>query len=140
MTNPGSGGVRLELWPQAYAVARLCDVPRDVTLFEVSPAPVGLVIAPGDITLLAPESLVDTLPPEVVEECSRGWRALTIDARFPLDTVGVLAAVGRALADVRAPVMAFSSHATDHFLVPSKDLGRALAALNAAGLDRFLPR
>jgi hypothetical protein len=140
MINQGRSGVRLKLWPQVYAVVRLRTAPRDVTPFEVSPAPVGLVIAPGDITLLAPESLVDTLPPEVVEECSRGWRALTIDARFPLDTVGVLAAVGRALAEVKVPVMAFSSHATDHFLVPAKDLGRALAALNAAGLERFLPK
>jgi hypothetical protein len=36
--------------------------------------------------------------------------------------------------------MVFSSHDTDHFLVPEKLLGRALAALGAADLERFLPR
>lgn len=140
MNSPGSIGVRLELWPEAYAVVRLREIPAETKFLEASQAPVSLMMVPGDLTLMAPQSLVDSLPAEQVEECSRGWRALTVDARFPLDTVGVLAAVGRALAEVNVPVMAFSSHATDHFLVPEKSLGRALAALHNARLERFLPR
>ena len=74
-----------------------------------------------------------------MERVSAGWRALTVEAVFPLATVGLLAVVSRALADVGVPVMVFSSHDTDHFLVPDEHLGRALAALSQARLERFLP-
>ena len=74
-----------------------------------------------------------------MERASEGWRAFTVEAVLPLETIGLLAVASRALAEVGVPVMVFSSHDTDHFLVPGKLLGRALAALNQAGLERFLP-
>lgn len=138
MTNPGGAGIRLELWPEPFAIVRLRTAPADLAAVQSGNAPVALVLAPGDITLMAPHSVVDALPAGLVEAGSREWRALTLDAEFPLDTVGVFAAVTRVLADVDVPVMGFSSHRTDHFLVPSALLGRALAALHNARLERFL--
>ena len=93
---------------------------------------------PDEVSLLAPEEVIQAAAS--VEHVSAGWRALTVEAVFPLGTVGFLAVVSRALAEVSVPVMVFSSHDTDHFLVPSEHLGRALAALNQARLGRFLPR
>ena len=50
-----------------------------------------------------------------------------------------MAARHRLGACIGIPIMAFSSHDTDHFLVPAESLGRALAALASADLERFLP-
>jgi len=131
--------VSLQLWPDPYVVAKVRALPADWRVLAAGDEPVALVIRPGDLTIVAPRAVLDTLGEDLVEARSENWRAMTLDAVFPLDAVGVWAAVSRALAEVGVPVMAFSSHDTDHFLVPGALLGRALAALNTAGLDRFLP-
>jgi hypothetical protein len=86
---------------------------------------------------LAPEETVERLGVPV-EQLDRGWRALTIDTRFPPGAVGVMEAVSSVLARIGVPVMVFSSHDTDHVLVPEALLGRALAAINQVDFDRFL--
>ena len=128
-------GVRL--WPQAYAVARLRAVPDVLPDLPPEGPPVALIVGHGEVSLLAPEDLVREYG-AVIDETSTGWRALTFDAVFPPGTVGFLALAGRALAEVGVPVMVFSSHDTDHILVPGETLGRALAALSQARLGRFL--
>jgi len=120
--------VGVRLWPQIYAIARLRSVPV--------PFP-SLIVGHDEVSLLAPEELVRRYE-AIADDVSRGWRALTLEAVFPPGTVGLLAVAGRALADVGVPVMVFSSHDTDHLLVPADTLGRALAALNQARLGRFL--
>jgi hypothetical protein len=130
--------VGLRLWPQTYAVARLLAVPDPLPRLASADAPVALIVGHDEVSLLAPEEVVQGLG-ALVERASKGWRAFTIEAVLPLETVGLLAVASRALADVSVPVMVFSSHDTDHFLVPGKLLGRALAALNQACLERFLP-
>jgi hypothetical protein len=128
----------LRLWPQPYTVARLLAVPDPLPRLSASGAPVALVVGHDEVSLLAPEEVVATLGP-LVERESKGWRAFTVEAVLPLDTVGLLAVASAVLADVGVPVMVFSSHDTDHFLVPGVLLGRALAALGQADLERFLP-
>ena len=127
----------IRLWPQIYAVARLREVPAAVPGSGACGPPVALIVGHDEVSLLAPEEVVQGVAASV-EHVSGGWRALTVEAVFPLTTVGFLAAVSRALADVSVPVMVFSSHDTDHFLVPSEHLGRALAALNQVRLERLI--
>ncbi len=129
--------VGFRLWPQPYAVARLRSVPTALPRAAVSGAPVALIVGHGEVSLLAPQEFVAALG-ELVEDVAGGWRALTMETVFSLETVGVLAVVSKALADVSVPVMVFSSHDTDHLLVPAEHLGRALAALNQVPLERFL--
>jgi hypothetical protein len=128
-------GVRL--WPQAYAIARLHAVPTFFASLPPEGAPVALIVGHDEVSLLAPEELVGEYS-AIADEISNGWRALTLEAVFPAGTVGLLAVAARALAEVDVPVMVFSSHDTDHFLVPGDKLGRALAALGQARLGRFL--
>jgi hypothetical protein len=130
--------VGLRLWPQPYAVARLFGVPDPLPRLSASDAPVALIVGHDEVSLLAPEEIVRALG-SLVERASEGWRAFTVEAVLPLETVGLLAVASRTLADVEVPVMVFSSHDTDHFLVPGRLLGRALAALGQAGLEHFLP-
>ncbi len=137
MTSSREPAIGVRLWPQAYAIARLRAVPRLPALAPGDP-PAALIVGHDEVTVVGPEKLVASVAGEG-DQVAAGWRALTLDAVFPLATVGVLATVSRALADVGVPVMVLSSHDTDHFLVPEGSLGRALAALNQAVLGRFLP-
>jgi hypothetical protein len=137
VTDGKATRVGIRLWEPPYAVARLRAVPDAIAGLEVAGPPTMLLVGHGEASLLAPESVVDDLA-DLVESCSRGWRAITLDVVFPLDTKGVLGTVGVALAEVGVPVMVLSSHDTDHFLVPGHLLGRALAALGQVRLERFL--
>jgi hypothetical protein len=126
----------LRLWPQRYTVARLRALPGDALRFSHDGPPVALVVGNGEVSVLAPAETVDSLG-ELVEKQDPGWRAVSLDAVLPLGTVGVMATVSRVLADVDVPIMVFASHDTDHLLVPEAMLGRALAALHQARLDRL---
>jgi hypothetical protein len=130
--------VGLRLWPQPYAVARLRAVPEPFPRLSAADPPVALIVGHDEVSVLAPEGMVRELG-ALVERSSEGWRALTLEAVFPLGTVGVLAAASRTLAEVGVPVMVFSSHDTDHFLVPGPLLERTLAALHQARLERYFP-
>jgi len=137
MASPPEPTIGVRLWPQLYAIARLRTVPDTFPSLPADGAPVALIVGHGEVSLLAPERLVQSYA-SIAEEVSTGWRTLTLEAVFPPGTVGLLAVAGRVLAEVGVPVMVFSSHDTDHFLVPADMLGRALAALNQARLGRFL--
>jgi hypothetical protein len=130
--------VLIELWPSAYAIAKLNAVPAGLTACPAAGPPVALIVGHGEITLIGPEEVVDSIGSGIAA-ISRGWRLLTLDTVFPLDTVGVLRVVSRVLAEVEIPVMVLSSHDTDHFLVPGALVGRALAAISQARLERLLP-
>jgi uncharacterized protein len=129
--------ILVELWPPLYAVAKLDAVPARVPAGSPDGPPLALIVGHGEITLIGPEDVVDSLAKNA-REVSKGWRLLTLDTVFPLDTIGVLRAVSAALADVGVPVMVLSSYDTDHFLVPGPLVGRALAALSQARLERAL--
>jgi hypothetical protein len=131
--------ILVELWPAPYAVAKLNAVPARVPARSPDGPPLAIIVGHGEITFIGPEDVVDSLA-ESTCEISKGWRLLTLDTVFPLDTIGVLRAVSAALADVGVPVMVLSSHDTDHFLVPAPLVGRALAALHQARLERLFPR
>jgi hypothetical protein len=129
--------VRLHLWPQPYVVARLADVPEVAGRVTVEGAPVCLTVGHDEVIVLAPEEVVERLGVGI-EHVDGGWRALSLEARFAPGVVGVMEALSTALARVGVPVMVFSSHDTDHVLVPEALLGRALAAINQVDLDRFV--
>ena len=129
--------VHVHLWEPIYAVARLRGVPEPLPALDAGGAPASLLVGHGEVSLIAPEPLVDAVAPWV-EEVARGWRAFTLEAVVPFSTVGLLAAAARALADIEVPVLVLSSHDTDHFLVPGEHLGRALVVLHQAGLEKFL--
>ena len=129
--------LRLHLWPELYGVARLRALPGGVEALRREGPPVALIAGHDEVSLLAPEAVIDALG-DLVERHDRGWRALTFDAVFDLTTVGVLAVIARALASVDIPVMVISSHDTDHVLVPGARIGHALAALGQIDLGRFV--
>jgi len=81
-----------------------------------------------ELSLVCPEAHV---PAHVRQE--RGRIALGIVGTVPMSTLGILAALCRALAEAEVPVFALSTFDTDWLLVPRARLAAAVAALVAAG-------
>ncbi len=81
-----------------------------------------------ELSIVCPEQDV---PPGVVSE--RGWRRLEVAGPLDFSLVGVLAALVGPLARAGIPVFAVSTFDTDHLLIKSVDLDRAVEALKAAG-------
>jgi hypothetical protein len=68
-------------------------------------------------------------------ECERGWALLTFDVVLPFDLVGFLAAVASALAERDVSIFALSAYSTDHILVQTDDVDRALETLADLGCE-----
>jgi len=87
------------------------------------------------ITRTAEElSIVCMAPqPSATIPCDRGWRALKLEGPFPLEAVGILAAVVGPLAEIAVSVFALATYDTDYLLVKETQLARAIAALSAQG-------
>jgi hypothetical protein len=73
-------------------------------------------------------------------ECERGWTCLTIQGTLAFGMIGVLAAVSRTLAEANVSIFVLSTYNTDHILVSTGDLERAIAALTGAGHRVVLPQ
>lgn len=61
------------------------------------------------------------------------WRALAVHGPFPLDAVGVMAALSGALARAHLSLLALSTHDTDYLFVRTTELARAVRALRHEG-------
>ncbi|MEZ6014586.1 MAG: ACT domain-containing protein [Planctomycetota bacterium] len=83
---------------------------------------------PSELSVICAEQHV---PPEVTQE--RGRIAFGIAGTVPMSTIGVLAALTRALAAVEVPVFVVSTYDTDYLLVTAERFERARAALEAEG-------
>jgi hypothetical protein len=67
-----------------------------------------------------------------------GWKIITFDMVLPFSLVGFLARISAALAGAGIGICAFSAYSTDHILVKSGDLEKALGTLEKLGfaIDR----
>ena len=65
--------------------------------------------------------------------CDRGWACLQVRGPLDLASVGVIASLGRTLADAGVSVFAISTFDTDYLLCKQESLDRAVSALRAAG-------
>lgn len=84
---------------------------------------------------LVPEALVPQLPAGA-QVASGGWRRIEVSG--PLAHTELLAAAASALAEVEVPVLILSRSQGLWLFVPQEKLGRALAALRQARLERFV--
>src|SRR5687767_12163949 len=61
------------------------------------------------------------------------WHALKVHGPFPFETVGLLAALARALATAKVSLLAISTHDTDYLFVRSEQLAHAIRSLRHDG-------
>lgn len=116
----------VDLAPGEYTIVRLPTgtpppVIDAVGLVSVTTTGDGVsVICPSSA---APES-DDTRP---------GWRLLTARGPLEFDLTGVMAALAGELAAAGVTLLAVSTYDTDHVLIHTADLDRAVKALREAG-------
>ena len=88
----------------------------------------SLTSTPDETSIVCEERRV---PEDISAE--RGYRALRVRGRLPLEATGVLASLADPLAAARIPIFAVSTYDTDYILVPGDRLTRAVEALRKAG-------
>lgn len=121
--------LKLALQPGEHAVCRLeadAPVPEWATrgrFFSVTRTPDELSIACE--TALVPAGVRQEGP----------WRALSVQGQLDFNAVGVLVSLAEPLAAAGISILAIATFDTDHVLVRTADLPRALAALRDAGHD-----
>jgi hypothetical protein len=109
-----------------------------VCRFEAStPIPAWSLQAAGFITVTRTDDELSIIcreehAPETAGTAER-WRALKVHGPFPLEAVGVLAALSQPLAEAKVSLLAVSTHETDYLFVQSKDLAHAVRALRRHG-------
>jgi hypothetical protein len=64
-----------------------------------------------------------------------GWKIVTFDMVLPFSLVGFLARISSALAGAGISICAMSGYSTDHVLVKSGDLVKALGTLEKLGFS-----
>ena len=61
------------------------------------------------------------------------WRLLTFDVELPFELVGFLAEIAMKLAEASISIFVLSSYSTDHLLIKSYHLERAISVLERLG-------
>jgi uncharacterized protein len=116
----------IDLAAEEYTVARL---PKGTGLPQIDTAGLVSITAMADaVSVVCPS---DAAPPS--EHSRSGWRLLTVRGPLEFDLTGVMAALAGELAAAGVTLLAVSTYDTDHVLVKSTDLERALKALREAG-------
>lgn len=116
----------VDLAPGEYTITGL---PRDAALPSMA--------ARGLVSITSTEDGVSVVCPSEVappsEHSRAGWRLLTVRGPLEFDLTGVMAALAGELAAAGVTLLAVSTYDTDHVLVKSADLTRAVKALREAG-------
>ena len=96
--------------------------------WAVGPGLLSLTYTRDELSVVVEESRA----PQAVR-AQRDFRALRVAGPLGFDEVGVLASLAAPLAEAGVSIFAISTYDTDYILVRQADLGRAVAALSAAG-------
>ena len=115
-----------------YAVCRL---PADaaVPLWALAPGGFASVTRTADeLSIVCEEARVPAPQPKSFRGES-GFALLKIHGPFSLDTVGILAAMAKPLADAGISILAIGTFDTDYLLVKRPQAARAVVALTQSG-------
>jgi hypothetical protein len=116
----------VDLAPGDYTITRLPSAPAPPHI-EASGL-VSITSTADGISVVCPSAAA---PPS--EDARPGWRLLTVRGPLEFDLTGVMAALAGELAAAGVTLLAVSTYDTDHVLVRSADLDRAVKALREAG-------
>jgi hypothetical protein len=89
---------------------------------------VSITSTADEVSVMCP---AERVPAEIKAE--RDWRVLKVIGPFPFSAVGVMASFATPLAAAGISLLAVATFDTDYLLVKAEALGRATAALTAAG-------
>ena len=126
----------IDVQPGDYAVAKL-DPGAAVPAGLLGSAGQGLVSVtrtPTELSVICPAASA----PEGAQ-VEAGWRLLTVRGPLAFTLTGIIAALANELAAAGVALFTLSTFDTDHVLVKSADLSRAVDTLRAAGHEVSLP-
>lgn len=89
---------------------------------------VAITRTPDELSIVC----ANTAVPSGVQ-AERDWRAFVVAGPLDFALTGILAAIAAPLAAAGVPIFAISTFDTDYVLVRAAEVGRAIAALRAAG-------
>jgi hypothetical protein len=139
--NPASRKVwsaaRIRVWPGAVILATFPRFAGDrVAAFAgrvgvKDPGSFVAFVTEGDeCTLTAPEAAFSSWRlRERATEVVNGLRAVTIEAKMPVDLVGFLSPLAERLASAGIPIIPQCGFRTDHLIVPEKQLDDAVKVI-----------
>jgi uncharacterized protein len=112
---------KIYVWKGTYAMVRAERPCRGA---------VAVIRDHKEVTCLIEESLLRPGRRLAVEG---GWKILSFDMVLPFGLVGFLSTISGVLAKAGISLCALSSYSTDHILVKTQDLARALSRLESLG-------
>lgn len=110
-------------WKETFAV---------VKSKKILPGAFAVIQDKNEITVVMDQSKVGEYQNDILET-SENWNIITFDMLLPLNMVGFIGAVASALAKEGIDVLTFSAYSTEHVLVQSRDLAKALGVLEHLG-------
>jgi hypothetical protein len=120
----------IDVQPGEYAVARLtAEAPTPAHLLDPGePVLVSVTRTPTELSIICPAALA----PEGAN-VEAGWRLLTVRGPLAFTLTGIIAALSSELAAAGVALFSLSTFDTDHLLVRSHELTRAVEVLQESG-------
>jgi hypothetical protein len=112
---------RIYVWNETFAI---------VKAKVAMPDAFAIIHDAREITVIIDQTKVKS---ESVISIDKDWKILTPDMILPLELVGFLSVISKALTDRNISIFVISAYSTDHILVKGKDLREAIAALMELG-------
>lgn len=117
----------LEVLPQHFTIHSF-DVDDEIPA-EVLASPLYFLgKTPDELSIVVPSDI-----PLASIDSDTGWRAFEIIGPLHLSMVGIMAEIGRVLANAKVSIFVVSTFDTDFFLLKDKKLNDAVTALRDAG-------
>lgn len=114
---------RVYAWEETFAV---------VKAKQVIPGAFAIIQDKNELTVVVKQNKIGELQEDILE-VSRDWNIITFDMLLSLNMVGFIAKIADALAKEGIDILTFSAYSTEHVLVQSKDLAKALGVLEKLG-------
>lgn len=111
------------IWKETFAVAK-----------AKKPLPDAVVIIQdkNEITAVIDQEKLEAHKDDL-QETDKDWKIITFDMLLPLDMVGWIAKVSEILAEEGISILILSAYSTDHVLVKTSDLEKAVNKLQSMG-------
>lgn len=111
------------VWKETFAVAK-----------AKKPLPDAVVTIQdkNEVTVVIDQEKLEAHKDDLLET-DRDWKIITFDMLLPLDMVGWIAKVSDILADEGVSILILSAYSTDHVLVKTSDLEKAVNKLKSMG-------
>ncbi len=113
--------------PETFAIVRIGES-EDVPRWASGGPFLSITRTADELSIVCRESSVPA-----GTHADRGWQCLKIEARIPLNTIGVAAECTSILAKAGISVFPIATYDTDYFLVKGDRLEKASDALRSAG-------